>query len=362
MPRHLYAVSGLAAMLALTLACNSQPAAPTSPTTSAAGSANIAPDGSTLKVLAPTLLSPINNVRISGDSPATLVVEAGLPKFGVAASLSHRFELYNNVGALVQSAVVDSLSYVIQGSLAFGEAYSWRSRAELDGAFGPWSDPATFLAPEGGYIRGNELYDPLYNGRTLAETSHGAVFVPNVGIQLLDRASFVQWRLPERLPEGEFSVMLTNLGNGSEDWKTKVMSMIRDDGSDTTLNPYRVTIDKRTDWLGQGARVRYTMRSRGREPAAEPAGGFQRWSRSQVYLWTFTWRGGLSRLVVREGGPDGPIKENIAHDYPAPYDPFPHLIRLGSVGGRAADETNPGTIAFNVWVSPNARPATLPNE
>jgi hypothetical protein len=47
--------------------------------------------------------------------------------------------------------------------------------------------------------------------------------------------------------------------------------------------------------------------------------------------------------------------------YKAPYNPRPHLVRLGSVGGRADPETNPGTIVWNVWVSPNARP-NLPGD
>jgi len=66
-------------------------------------------------------------------------------------------------------------------------------------------------------------------------------------------------------------------------------------------------------------------------------------------------------LTVRDGGINGSIKASLGTLYRAPYDPDPHLIRLGSVGGRAGSDTNPGTIIWNVWVSPNPRP-NLPGD
>jgi hypothetical protein len=48
--------------------------------------------------------------------------------------------------------------------------------------------------------------------------------------------------------------------------------------------------------------------------------------------------------------------ENLSARYTGPCHPNPHIVRLGSVGGRAGSDTNPGTIIRNVWVSANARP------
>ena len=91
--------------------------------------------------------------------------------------------------------------------------------------------------------------------------------------------------------------MMTNLGNGSEEWKTKVMSML-EAGVNTTENRYRVTIDKRTTWVGQGSRIRYTMCSGNTAgQCQEPITGFQSWDRTVNYFWKFT--GGRPALPDR---------------------------------------------------------------
>jgi hypothetical protein len=156
------------------------------------------------------------------------------------------------------------------------------------------------------------------------------------------------------------SAEMTNIGNGSEEWKTKVLSMLEGPDTNVTENDYRVTIDKRTTWENQGSRIRYTMRSRGID-AGEPRGGDQIWSRTKIYFWAFEWRNGQSRLRVYEGGRNGRLMEDLNVRYAVPYAPTPHVIRLGSVGGRAGNDTNPGTIIRNFWVSARPRPV-LPGE
>jgi hypothetical protein len=284
-------------------------------------------------------------------------------------SPSYEFEIYNAANTRVYTSGViggvgagNNVTHTPSAALDFDQPFTWRVRAVFQGANGPWSANGNFRSAAGGYIRGNELFDPLTNGPSkIIDASHDVTWLPGVGVRLNSKDSFVQWKIMTACPDCEYSALMTNIGNGSEEFKPKVMSMLRDDGVNTTLNPYRVTIDKRSTWLDQGSRVRYTMRSRGREPAAEVRGGFQTWNRAQTYFWHFEWRGGMSRLIVRDGGRNGAVKENLSHDYPAPYNPTPHLVRLGSVGGRAENETNPGTIVWNVWFGPNARP-NLPGD
>jgi DNA-binding NarL/FixJ family response regulator len=121
------------------------------------------------------------------------------------------------------------------------------------------------------------------------------------------------------------------------------------------INNFRVTLDKRTTWFDQGSVIRYTMVSNDKD-AGEPKSGPQSWNRANTYFWKFTWRNGLSNLIVRDGGVNGSIKANLGTPYKAPYAPNPHLVRLGSVRGRAGSDTNPGTIIWNLWVSQNPRP------
>jgi hypothetical protein len=180
------------------------------------------------------------------------------------------------------------------------------------------------------------------------EASNDVTFIPNEGIRLNAKDSFVQWRIAT-LTDGEFSLEARNIRNSGEDWKTKIMSMLDLAGTNTTDNAYRVTIDKRSEWENQGSRVRFTMRSRGID-AGEPRGGFQVWNANTWYFWHFAWGGGTAVLTVREGGPNGPIKEQLETHYAGPYAPPVHGVRLGSVGGRAQPETLPNVIIRNVYV------------
>jgi hypothetical protein len=355
-----------ACILALAVACGRSAENPVAPSGAETGNSDAAPDGSTLKVTAPTPKSPVNGQQPDG----TLVLTAGAAtgKFATVGPLSYRFQIINGANATVCNMLVSggggdaTVTPSSSGcTLDFDVVYSWQVRAEMNGAVGPWSSKASFRSPVGGYMKGNELFDPLTNGPSSVMTgSFDVTWLPGVGVRLNSRDSFVEWRLPEPCIDCEFSALMTNIGNGSEQWKTKVMSMLRGDGVNVTENAYRVTLDKRTTWENQGSRIRYTMRSRGVD-AGEPRGGDQNWSRSQTYFWNFEWRGGMSRLRVFEGGRNGRQMEDLSAAYRAPYSPNPHLVRLGSVGGRGGNDTNPGTIVWNVWVSPNPRP-NLPGD
>ena len=59
-------------------------------------------------------------------------------------------------------------------NLELDATHTWRVRAIIRNpagqmANGPWSSAASFKSPLGGYIRGNELFDPLYNGTTVGQ-------------------------------------------------------------------------------------------------------------------------------------------------------------------------------------------------
>lgn len=349
-----YAASALSAIVALTIACGRPASTPVSPTSSAKSSTDQPAngDGSTLKASAPTTLAPIND-EVTADTTPTLVAGDATGKF-VKGSFSYDFELYDQNNTKIQTLVVPGPSWKVQ-ALEFAKRYTWRVRATSDNAFGPWSNFASFNTPEGrGYIRGNELYDPLVNGQTVATGVNDVTFIPGQGVRLNSLESFVEYRLPISLTDGQMSFIATNLGNSNESWKTKLASMLQGDGVNITDNAYRVTLDRRN--AESGGTVRYTMRSRGVD-AGEPNAGGMTWSRSKIYLWTFTWNNGASNLSVRDGGASGNVVKTVGTNYKAPYSPNPHVIRLGSVGGRAGSETLPGVIIRNLWVSAAPRPA-----
>ena len=349
-----YVAAGLSVIIALSIACGRTASTTTSPTTTSKASTDstaTAADGTTLKVSAPTPVTPLND-EVTPDTSPTLVATEANGKYAQGA-LAYDFELYDDNNTKIQTVVLASLSWRV-ATLEYDKRYTWRLRATADDHYGPWSEFASFRTPEGrGYIRGNELYDPLINGLTVASGMNDVTFIPGQGVRLNGIESFVEYRLQAPLIDGEMSMIITNLGNSDEPWKSKVASMLQGDGVNVTDNSYRVTLDRRNS--SSGGTVRYTMRSRGVD-AGEPNAGGMGWSRSKIYLWTFAWNNGASRLTVKDGGTTGNLVKSVGTNYKAPYSPNPHVIRLGSVGGRAGSETLPGAIIRNLWVSAAPRP------
>ena len=59
-------------------------------------------------------------------------------------------------------------SVQVTAGLDAEQPYQWHARAFYGDNTGPWSAFASFISPANeGYIRGNELYDPLSNGKTI---------------------------------------------------------------------------------------------------------------------------------------------------------------------------------------------------
>src|SRR5687767_5609107 len=216
------------ALLALAVACSKTPQTPASPAASTDVVGDAAPDGSTLKVTAPTPQSPVN-----GAQPDSLTFVAGassaqFPGVSVPA-LSYQLEVKTAAGTTVCTATANSsgstVSFNPTCNLEFETNHTWRVRATLGSAVGPWSAAATFRSPAGGFIRRNEVFDPLTNGRTVGEIVGSVTFLPGVGVRLNDFGSHIRYRLPETLTQGEFSLIITNVATNTEGDKTKVFAM-----------------------------------------------------------------------------------------------------------------------------------------
>ena len=138
---------GAVSLLALTLACNSAPSAPTNTEAGLTGSGEAAADGSTLKVHSPTLLSPINDSRTDTRTP-TLVVGNTSGKF-VNRVYEYDFRLMNDGGNVIREATVAqgsaNTSWPLPEALETDTPYRWQVRAKLGTAVGPWSSVGRFL-------------------------------------------------------------------------------------------------------------------------------------------------------------------------------------------------------------------------
>jgi hypothetical protein len=251
---------------------------------------------------------------------------------------------------------------VVTAQLEGERRYRWQARAvhQEDGStnVGPWAPLASFFAPPTeGYIRGNEAYDPLINGKTVG-TVHGPVtFVPGVGAKLESQEAYISYDLPVNLEEGEFSILVTNLYTNTEGNKTKLFAMAQG-YDDIVTNEYRMTVEKRGDPPGVIA-----WRFIPRDDQIETVGNAERVKRefnpALTYFWQATWRNNFFRVEIREGGVDGRTIYNFGkHWQGRGYTPNPHTLFLGApvgrsgVGGASVDRV----IIRQMWVSGNPRP------
>jgi hypothetical protein len=358
-----------AVLLALAVACSKGPETPVSPTSAEPGDTAAGPNGETLKASAPNPLSPIN-----GAQPDTLVLTAGKStgsfNKGLDGEYSYEFQIMNAGNTLVCASFVpggsgSDVSWTPSCNLELDANHTWRVRAVTQNpggqmANGPWSSTASFKSPLGGYIRGDELFDPLYNGKTVGNAIN-TTFVPNQGIRLNGHDSRVTYQLPVTLQAGEMSVMVIGADEGNPGDKTKIMSM-QEGGGDITTNDYRMTAELRgRDYPIPGAvQFRFIVGDAREESSIFDSARIQlSFSSSKWYFWQFTWRTGRADLVVREDGPRGRVLYNAGRGTGThPYRPEQHTIHLGAPVGRAGpqDATMPGGVYKNLWVSSRPRP------
>ena len=352
-----------AGALALALGCGKSSQAPTSPSNATGGDSSAAADGSTLKATAPTPVSPVN-----GTQPDSLVLVATKSQGKFAdVPLSYQFQIRSGSAVVFDSQVVpgvgngpDQVQYTPSVALQADETFTWRVRAAYQGAVGPWSSDATFKAPAGGYIRGNELFDPLTAGRTVGQLVGGATLTAD-GVYLPEHESHVTYVLQQTLTAGEFSMMIKGIDPAQmRGAKSKAFSMQEGFG-DITTNDYRATIDLRGRAYASPGQVRFrfiTGDAGDRVFDGPPVN--TGWNPNQWYFWRFSWQTGQAVLEVRENDENGPTKLRIStgtgsHE----YRPTPHVLYLGQPIGRGGDDdaTVTGITIKNVWASGNPRPA-----
>lgn len=351
-----------ALVLGLNIGCGQRPASPVTPTPDGTTAPDAAADGSTLKASAPSVVSPAGGVQ--GIDPLVLVATRASGRFG-DVRLSYRFQVRSGSTVVYDPGLVvggtSNVTHTVSaGALNPDTAYSWRVRAEYQGAFGSWSSDATFRSPVGAYIRGGEIRDPLTIGRTVGTTFGPVQFVKD-GLELMSHESRVTYQLPQTLESGEFSAMVTGFDEGSPGDKTKIMSM-QEGGGDITTNDYRFTVEKRGRSYTTPGAVTFRVINGDARDEGYINDGFRTgvpFSDERWYFWKATWGPGFAALEVREDGPAGRLLYSSRETTNGhAYRPQPHVIHLGAPVGRAGpiDASIPGTIYKNVWVSAAPRP------
>ncbi|MEQ1728199.1 MAG: hypothetical protein ABL982_07430 [Vicinamibacterales bacterium] len=348
------------AIFATACSKNAQPSA--SPNASSPTAASAAADGSTLKSTAPTTQSPVN-----GQQPSSLEVVLTLAnattKYADGIAPTYRIQVFNAAGTLtyeagnIASGGAGVTAHTITASLEGEQRYAWQVRAEHAGAVGPWSARADFVAPAStGYIRGNELYDPLMNGKTVGSMVGPLTFIPGVGLKLETQESYVAYQLPQTLTEGEFSLLVTGMPSNTKGNKTKLFAMGEGFG-DIVTNNRRMTVEKRGDPAGV---VAWRFITHGDQVDTEGAERqFVEFLEELTYFFKATWRNNRFDLEIREGGVDGRTIYDRGKEFQGrAYDPNPHVVYLGSPVGRSGVDgaSVDRAIIRQVWVSGRPRP------
>jgi hypothetical protein len=365
MSRHRFAVTSLAAAFALALACSRQAPAPTSPTAQMIAGTDAATDGSTLKAAPPVPVSPINDQQ-APDAPKLTASPTAMNFDGNAANLLYHFEVYNESGVKIEDSGLLSLpSFQITTPLAYKQRHTWRVRAEFQGRVSPWSEAASFVSFEGGYIHDDEVYDPLYNGVTVGERINDTSFAGALGLRLDSNFSYVQYLIPTTITSGEFSMEVTGLSANAPGDKSKVFGM-SSGTDDFVTDPYRFDIQYR----GLTGSPPNAITFRALYGSADDPGlryepdtntrfnSIYLLDPNTVYFWKATW-GSEVRVQLREGGVDGRSIYEVA--IPArrgTYSPMPHYAYLGTPPGRSGAESASiaGATFRKVWISSRPRP------
>jgi hypothetical protein len=346
-----------------TAACSKSPQAPASPNASSPTAASANADGSTLKSTAPTPQSPIN-----GQQPQSLevvlIANNAAAKYANGLSASYRFQIFNAGGTLAYEAANVAqgggglTAHTVTTTLEGEQPYTWQVRAEIGNDVGPWSSRANFVAPAtNGYIRGNELYDPLLNGKTVGNLVGDVSWVPGVGIKLNSQLGYVSYQLPQTLTEGEFSLLVTGMPANTEGGKTKLFAMGQG-FDDIVTNDRRMTVEKRGDPAGVVA-WRFITHDDQVDTEGPVERKFVDFKAHLTYFFQATWRNNRFNLLIREGGADGRTIYEMGKNFDGrPYDPNPHVIYLGSPIGRSGPDgaSVDQAIIRQVWVSSRPRP------
>lgn len=139
--------AGAACALAVTMACSSAPSSPASPAAVTNIDGALGPDGSTLKVSAPAIVSPTGDERLKSRQPTMIVNNAKGTYAG--AAFSYEFQILTDSGTVVASNTVTAgtttTTWAYTTDLTKDTPYRWRARARMGTAFGPWSSTGRFF-------------------------------------------------------------------------------------------------------------------------------------------------------------------------------------------------------------------------
>ena len=143
----------------------------------------------------PPPVSPANGATTE-DFNIVLKVNPVTAKFANVSQFAYQFQILLNNQVVKEFRTSTSTQWTVtdlENNTTYTLARSRRVRARSSG---PGRDPWTFKTPDipEGYINGGELYDPLYNGKTVGQLVGAVTFIP--GVRRQDRRPDQLHRVP----------------------------------------------------------------------------------------------------------------------------------------------------------------------
>jgi hypothetical protein len=349
----------LLAIVLLLDACTKNPASPSSTSSTSP------------QLTAPVLDSPGNDEQMNSVRP-TLTVrnstsdQSGARTYEFQISTSNSFSPIAAARTGVAEDTSGKTSFTPDTELQSTTAFYWRVRATQGTTNSDWSATGKFKTKLVGYNSPGELYDPLIFGETVGTPFGSTTFIPGKGIKLNSATSYVSYHLPQTVARGEFSMEIEGLYSGGPAGKPRIFSM-QDGIGLLTLSKYQMNVQYRglpgnpdnciafkAVWGDEDVKLEPELHERLQSVVSlDP---------SRTYFWQATWDARTFRVVVRDGGVNGPVIYDRAKTSPAgygPYAPSPHYAYLGAneAAGGGEDGTFPGITIRNVWLSDKPRPA-----
>lgn len=313
---------------------------------------------------APTIDSPADNRQLDTLRPTLTVNNATSSEAG---SRSYEFQVADNAGftltagrtavvAYAQAGIPEGsggkTSLTMPADLLPSTAYHWRARAIQGSAIGPWSSTSRFRTKLESFKSGNNVYDLLTEGGTVADLQRGISFFesgdPDPGAKLDGDESYLGYRI-STLTEGEVSWIARRIKPpGDDDFRNSSKAFTMQSGTGSLAsNPYRVLVDR----IWDNGRVVFEFHTPAGGAMAQTAG--MGWTDHFPYLFKVEWRGGTARLRVFDGATESaPVKVDLAVNYGAPYNPSDHVVVIGTLHGDSLKDQRVSAL----WIGPTARP------
>jgi hypothetical protein len=352
MPKKLLVALCVAAV-GLVVACG-ESNSPVSPSPGGSGT-DALPDGSTLKIDAPRITSPTNNVQISRTQPFVVTLENVNGKFatfpvtyeleirnGNTLVTSHKFAAAQ--GSTTSFTVPNVADWVAE------TAHTARVRATYRNSVGPWSANGTFRTPPRAFLnkQTGEVFDPLLDGTTVGNR-FGGRFIIGQGWQTVNRNDGIDYDIPtcaDCVVEFDMTGIGDGLGQPHDDkWLSMGDGSLFGDFNAFRDQDWKMTLEQRADGDGTGMKLIWRNGDAGDGDPGDHTGKEDPgpdWQENVKYHFVFDWDPRGFRITI-----NGDLWFSDTFD--EPYAPPNHRI---SIGCYPRGETRRDAIYSNFVVRP----------